>query len=259
MCYCGLILVGLSNLIRFYRVRQISSTLVQIYIFSLVMSFSWVLDLSFAQHNNLWQYLPFVMGVYSKILFGISYQQSIFDLKYIVGFYFKSDRLQLDESTFKSKTKRMNCVMVCWRLAIIVYFILDVCYNYIDDYFIHRESKKESFMNVMLVSHTASYYVSATMFLLLTVLIIWQTIALINIIKIMGDLLKKEQARLKILMVTFSLSYLGLSTYYIVQAYTDLNCSKWFECVRFVDLASISFVLFFFDVIPLSVLYYQHY
>lgn len=87
----------MGNLIRFTKVKQISKSLVEIYTFSLLSCTAWALDLAFAQRSNLWQYVPFAAGVYLKILFGISYQSSIFDLKYVVKFCFRSEKQEMDE------------------------------------------------------------------------------------------------------------------------------------------------------------------
>lgn len=97
ICYGLLILFGVGNLIRFIRVKQISKSLIEIYTFSLLSCAAWALDLAFAERSNLYQYVPFATGVYLKILFGISYQSSIFDLKYVVMFCFRSEKLEMDE------------------------------------------------------------------------------------------------------------------------------------------------------------------
>ena len=60
-----------------------------------------------------------------------------------------------------------------------------------------------------------TYYVVGTLYIILTVLIIWHTFALINVIKVMGSRLTKERKRLHILMTVFSISYMGTSAYYI--------------------------------------------
>ncbi len=82
--YLILTAIGIGNLIRFYRVQQISANLVKIYIFSLLSSVCWVLYLAFCEQDNVYHYPPYAFAVYTKILVGIAYQSSIFDLKYIV-------------------------------------------------------------------------------------------------------------------------------------------------------------------------------
>jgi len=106
---------------------------------------------------------------------------------------------------------------------------------------------------------TSTYYVVALQFLILTCLIIWQTVSLINVIKIMGERLEREKVRLRILMIMFSASYIGITSYYIVQVTTGLNCAYSTSCVRFIDLMSFCVVLSLFDLVPTFVLYWQHY
>ena len=60
-------------------------------------------------------------------------------------------------------------------------------------------------------------------------------------------------------MFMFAISYVGTSSYYICQVATHLHCTKRKECVRFDDFIIMACVQFFFDVVPISFLYYQHY
>ena len=96
-------------------------------------------------------------------------------------------------------------------------------------------------------------------FVVLTILIIWQTFELIGIIKIMGQRMVKEQQRLRVLMIIFSVSYVGTSGFYFFQAAEDLHCTDANSCVRFNNLMSSCVVQFCFDQIPIGVLYLQHY
>ena len=59
------------------------------------------------------------------------------------------------------------------------------------------------------------YFVSST-YLILTVLILAQTCSINKTISKMGNMLMEERSRLHVLMWTFSASYVGISTYYIV-------------------------------------------
>ena len=70
-----------------------------------------------------------------------------------------------------------------------------------------------------------TYYFVGVQFAILTFLIIWQTYELIKIIRVMGNRLANEQARLRKLMVIFSVSYSGTSAYYITEVATDLHCT----------------------------------
>lgn len=97
------------------------------------------------------------------------------------------------------------------------------------------------------------------MYAILTVLIIWKSVALINIIKVMGSRLAKERQRLNILMISFAIAYVGTSVYYIVQVITKVHCTYKMECTRFTDLMYRCGVQVLFDITPTFILYYQHY
>ena len=103
-----------------------------------------------------------------------------------------------------------------------------------------------------------TYYFVGIQFVILTILIFWQTCSLIKIIKVMGNRLAREQTRLRALMIMFAISYIGTSTYYIGQVATDLHCTLKTSCVRFNDFIIRAFVQLFFDILPISYLYYQH-
>ena len=69
-------------------------------------------------------------------------------------------------------------------------------------------------------------------------------------------MLTNERARLRILMTIFSMSYIGISGYYVIQVVTDLHCMLPEECVRFEDLVLNVICAFFCDIIPIGVLYF---
>lgn len=162
----------------------------------------------------------------------------------------------------------MSIVMLIWRITIIAYFLSDILINYVFFYVIHQYTYLKRIDSTTTIDDldttppiymVISYYLVASQFIMLTFLIVWQTVSLINIIRIMGDRLERERARLRILMAAFSFSYMGLTCYYVVQASISLNCTNYNSCIRFIDLMAISFVLFFCDVIPTGVLYWQHF
>lgn len=204
--------------------------------------------------------------MYSKILVGVAYQSSIFDLKYIVGFYFSTNFKKsqssgsIDEFEFTRRRKRTEILMSVWFYIIFVYFVADLIVNYIYLYFYSNfDSNTKPDNGESTVFLKVTYYFVGLQFLILTVLIIWQTFALINIIKVMGTRLAKEQSRLRKLMFVFAISYFGTSAYYILQVLTNLPCTKSDQCVRFNDFILRCCVQLFFDIIPISYLYYQHY
>ena len=226
--YLVLVFMGFGNLYRFIQVNSMSKNLALVYIFSILSSFCWVLCFSLVMEPNEYQYPPYATAVYSKILVGIAYQASIFDLKYIVGYYFNvQNKVQTkeDEYAFNKRRNRTELYMIIWFLVILVYYFVDIAVNYVYFYYISNnekngkntpsDDKTPHSQNDTTWFMKATYYFVGVQFLILTVLIIWQTYALILIIRVMGQRLSKEQTRLKRLMVVFAVSYVGSSTYYI--------------------------------------------
>jgi hypothetical protein len=138
--YAALITLGISNIIRFAKVRSMSNILWLIYFFSIVSNICWAMFLGVVMFDNRYQYMPYATAVYSKILVGITYQTSIFDLKYIVGFYF--NQKQCDEAVYLTKKKRMRYIMGAWALAVFLYYLLDIYFNYFSYYLVQSNKHK---------------------------------------------------------------------------------------------------------------------
>ena len=141
---------------------------------------------------------------------GIAYQASIFDLKYVVQFYFKTDKLKLNEDEFNKKRKCMQTTMFLWSVCVCIYYFCDIYFNYIAQF--RKMTNDVHGTDFMIIT----YYVVGSLYIVLTALIIWHTFALINVIQVMGERLIKEKKRLRILMTVFSISYIGTSAYYII-------------------------------------------
>ena len=75
--------------------------------------------------------------------------------------------------------------MKIWSFSIYLFYLQDIWTNYIDELVVH-----DFVSNTFWTSFT--FYTIGIMFLILTLLIISQTYALINIIKVMGNLMSKE-------------------------------------------------------------------
>ena len=74
---------------------------------------------------------------------GIAYQSSIFDLKYIVGYYFNANKKVntiADEEAFTRRRRRTTLIMVIWFLAMVVYWLADLSVNYFWFYFFSNYS-----------------------------------------------------------------------------------------------------------------------
>ena len=126
---------------------------------------------------------------------GIAYQSSIFDLKYIVGYYFNANKKVntiADEMAFTRRRRRTTLIMVIWFLAMVVYWLADLSVNYFWFYFISDYSKTNEQPVDATFFMVFTYYFVGIQFIILTVLIIWQTTALILIIRVMGTRLANE-------------------------------------------------------------------
>ena len=130
-CYVALLILGVINCYRFIKLRTMSKNLFYIYFWSLLSNLSWALYFSSAVLDNRFQYPPFCTACYSKIIVGIAYQASIFDLKYVVQFYFKTDKLKLNEEEFIKKRELMSKIMFSWSVLVCVYYLCDMYFNYV--------------------------------------------------------------------------------------------------------------------------------
>ena len=65
---------------------------------------------------------------------GIAYQASIFDLKYVVQFYFKTDNNKLNEEEFSKKRLLIQRIMFLWAALVCLYYLCDMYFNYIHQY-----------------------------------------------------------------------------------------------------------------------------
>ena len=227
--YVLLVILGVSNLIRFSKTNAISKNLLRIYIWALTSNVCWILfflTIIFVM-DNLAQYLPYATAIYCKIQVGVAYQASIFDLKYVVTYYFKQD---MTEEQFQKKRKTTDTLMTIWSLIIFLFFLSDIGVNYFDAYFFVTKTAETDDASVYMI---ISYVFVSAQFIILTVLILWQTCLLIKVIKIMGTRLATEQSRLKILMYIFAFSYILVGVYYILRVSFGLACTNDDACIRF--------------------------
>ena len=73
----------------------------------------------------------------------------------------------------------------------------------------------------------------------------------------LGNLLADEIERLKILMISFGISYLGYCGYFLYEQISDKHdCALYWQCSSFQDLVAISVVILLFDLVPIAILYY---
>ena len=91
-------------------------------------------------------------------------------------------------------------------------------------------------------------------------MIVWQTVLLTHTMRSLGNLLADEIQRLKVLMISFGISYIGYCCYFLYEEISDKHdCAMYFQCTSFRDMIAISIVILLFDLIPTAILYYQHF
>ena len=88
MLYSLIIALGIWNLMRFYRAKQLGFAIGQIYLFSLIDSVSRIFYLGFAMKNQVWQTIPSSTNIFSNILMSIGYQSSLFSLRFMLALHF---------------------------------------------------------------------------------------------------------------------------------------------------------------------------
>ena len=148
--------------------------------------------------------MPYILYLYSKLCLGISYQVSVFELKYIIEHYFKGTH----QTTYARKRKIMYYIMWVWRLGIAIFFVCDIYFNYWR--YIFNTSIPESQTGFA----KTSYLVTAINFGLLAILLLSQTCSIVCLVKTIGDRLQDEVRLLKIIMWFFSISYAIVTIFY---------------------------------------------
>jgi len=112
-------------------------------------------------------------------------------LKYIVGFYFDSEKLKTDQISLSKKRKWTQAIMWIWIALVLIYCSFDFGFNYFDYYIFHNNEKQiareesESGKAIDLPPTDFmryTYCIVASQFVVLTLLIIWHTISLNKII-----------------------------------------------------------------------------
>ena len=72
-------------------------------------------------------YVQYAVYLYSKLLLGISYQISVFELKFIIEHYF----LETPYKTYMKKRKIVKWIMNIWRIYLVLSLGFDLYFNYI--------------------------------------------------------------------------------------------------------------------------------
>ena len=100
-----------------------------------------------------------------------------------------------------------------------IFLCIDIYFNYIR-YF---QRNKPAFAY-------ASYTFTAVNFVMLAVLLLWETHAIVKITKSMGDRLKEEVSLLRLIMWCFSISYAFIAIFYMYELFDGMPCRGLDEC-----------------------------
>ena len=247
--YVLLNIMGVINIYRFCRLRGFTKSLTAIYFFSITEQISLSVWLGTTQLMTVYNYIPYAIYIYSKLCLGISYQVSVFELKFIIDHYFNGT----DKPKYEKKRKLMTWTMWIWRIAIATWFGCDLYFNYIRYYFDNNAHSqiKPGFAYL-------SYIFTGVQFVVLAILLLYQTYSIVKLVKAIGDRLHEEVKLLKIIMWCFSISYAIVASFYVYQVASGMPCYQLSECSQFISIMVLMVIAFFFDLVPNFALYYCH-
>ena len=120
-------ILGIINIYRFCRLKGFTMSLFFIYLFSFTEQIALSLFMAVIYKETKYNYVQYAVYLYSKLLLGVSYQISVFELRYIIQHYF----LETPYRTYDKKRKTAKCIMNLWRLWLAASICFDLYYNYL--------------------------------------------------------------------------------------------------------------------------------
>ena len=117
---------GIINIFRFCRLKGFTASLFFIYLFSFTEQIGISLYLAFIFKETQYNYVQYQIYLFSKLLLGVSYQISVFELKFIIEHYFQETPYR----TYVKKRRTVKWVMNIWRLYLLIALCFDLYYNY---------------------------------------------------------------------------------------------------------------------------------
>ena len=141
-----------------------------IYSFSLLEIISVITWLNLIPYSNLYSYVPYASMVYMKIILGISFMHSVFELRFAIDHFFKKTSLE----RYKRNLRVTFWIKLVLRLLILALFCLDIYFNYFEK-FIKGSTSRMDFTFLQI-----TYYIISVVFILLSLSLVWQTV---NILK----------------------------------------------------------------------------
>ena len=118
--------LGAINIYRFCKIKGFTQSLFFIYLFSFTEQIAISLFLAFIQEQTRYYYAQYAVYLYSKLLLGISYQISVFELKFIIEHFFQETTLQ----AYTKKRTGVKRIMNTWRVILVIFLCFDLYFNY---------------------------------------------------------------------------------------------------------------------------------
>ena len=151
---------GVVNIYRFCKSRGFTRSLFFIYMFSFSEQIALSFFLAFIQEPTEYNYFQYAIYLYSKLLLGISYQISVFELKFTIQHFFQETPYQ----DYVKKRRIVKIIMNIWRLVLAIFLGFDFYFHA----FRYFQYDKSAFS-------ITSYSFMATNFVALVILLLWET------------------------------------------------------------------------------------
>ena len=138
--YGLLFLLGISNILRFRSINGMTQSLILIYSFSSLEIVSIITWLNMLPYSNLYSYVPYAAIVYMKIILGISFMNSVFELRFAIDHFFKKTSIE----KYKKNLRITFWIKLVLILLLLALFVTDIYFNYYEK-FIRATTKRLDF------------------------------------------------------------------------------------------------------------------
>lgn len=152
------------------------------YVWSIIGDLCSIVWLAVIWQHNVVTYVPYALSVYLKLIFGLSYQKSVIELKYQINLFFEQEEnFSIDK--FTKKVNRMRYGIMFCQLLIVIVAILDISLNWFR-YYILQNSKQDLGDSPFFKS---TLWAVCCFFLFLVFNLCYQTILILRRINVMGQ------------------------------------------------------------------------
>ena len=137
--YALLIIVGVSNIFRFKSINGMTSSLIHIYIFSMIENVAIIVWLALIPKGNEYSYVPYATMIYMKLIMGISFMHSVFELKFAIDHFFTQTSIE----KYKKNLKITFWILIILRLGILCLYATDIYYDFYIKYFKNQQQSAQ--------------------------------------------------------------------------------------------------------------------